>query len=279
MANRIVCIGDVHGRSDLLVLLHTRIKDAYGDIPVYLTGDLIDRGPDSKGVIEYSIQNNFKSVIGNHDAWLCRLITKGEFDSFAIHNVMGGKKTIASYGSKLVKYAETTVRDLAVEFSGLVPAHHRDWLGQLPYYRRVQLDSGEIYWILHAGLTNIGADAFYHESADDEDLMDHFNRYERASDLLIWTQPSFPSSVITNGKKKIRGSDKDLNPRDNLYHFENNAVQIFGHCVRKEPIYDSHYIAIDTGCGTKSPEKLTAVILPEKIFISVGDGDLPNLWV
>ena len=55
---RSYAIGDIHGHLDLLIEAHARIaNDALAvddiDAPIIHVGDLVDRGPDSKGVIEY----------------------------------------------------------------------------------------------------------------------------------------------------------------------------------------------------------------------------------
>ena len=58
---RVYAVGDIHGRADLLAQLQEQIlADAAGRPParqtiVYL-GDYVDRGPDSKGVIDFLIK-------------------------------------------------------------------------------------------------------------------------------------------------------------------------------------------------------------------------------
>ncbi len=47
-------IGDIHGHLDLLQRAHDLIRAdqvAHGTAPVVHIGDLIDRGPDSRGVV------------------------------------------------------------------------------------------------------------------------------------------------------------------------------------------------------------------------------------
>ncbi|MFN7268755.1 MAG: metallophosphoesterase, partial [Cereibacter sp.] len=55
---RSYAIGDIHGQIGLLALAHDRIardRRLTGDAqaPVIHVGDLVDRGPDSRGVVEY----------------------------------------------------------------------------------------------------------------------------------------------------------------------------------------------------------------------------------
>ena len=60
-------IGDIHGCVNTLELLVRRIKEVYGDIDIYATGDLIDRGNNSPQAIDFVIENEIHPVLGNHD--------------------------------------------------------------------------------------------------------------------------------------------------------------------------------------------------------------------
>ena len=74
---RYYAIGDIHGQLEQLRAAHARIEEdrqACGDdtaLTIHL-GDLVDRGPDSRGVIEYllnGIENGAPWIVvkGNHD--------------------------------------------------------------------------------------------------------------------------------------------------------------------------------------------------------------------
>ena len=49
--------GDIHGCFYTLKKLHTRVKEIYGEIDFYATGDLVDRGNYSPEAVEYVIEN------------------------------------------------------------------------------------------------------------------------------------------------------------------------------------------------------------------------------
>jgi serine/threonine protein phosphatase 1 len=76
---RVYAVGDIHGRSDLLIETLARIDEDLERRPirfpleVYL-GDYIDRGPDSKGVIDLLairlVRNQAVCLRGNHEALL-----------------------------------------------------------------------------------------------------------------------------------------------------------------------------------------------------------------
>ena len=69
----IYAIGDIHGHLDLLLQAHERIaRDGGRDARIVHLGDLIDRGPDSRGVVEHLMQGQAAGrdwivLRGNHD--------------------------------------------------------------------------------------------------------------------------------------------------------------------------------------------------------------------
>jgi serine/threonine protein phosphatase 1 len=98
MKPRTIAIGDIHGCSAAFDALLTAIRPRHDDLIVTL-GDYINRGPNSKGVIERLIE--FKTrcrlvpLLGNHDQRLLEA-------RFGLHRMswigMGGLATLASYG-------------------------------------------------------------------------------------------------------------------------------------------------------------------------------------
>lgn len=63
-SNKILCVGDIHG---CLSTLKALIAKAGPVSQIISVGDLIDRGPDSLGVIKYCIENNIQVCLGNHE--------------------------------------------------------------------------------------------------------------------------------------------------------------------------------------------------------------------
>ena len=104
---RAYAIGDVHGRLDLLEDILLQIEEDIGNCPdksnhIVFLGDLIDRGPSSRGVIEKLIdyrpdnaQCHF--IMGNHEEVLVRGL-RGEPDQLDNWLKHGGDATAESYG-------------------------------------------------------------------------------------------------------------------------------------------------------------------------------------
>jgi len=140
-------IPDIHGYSGTLqALIEEQIKPSRNDT-IYFLGDYIDRGPDSKGVIDYIINlkeddYNIRTLRGNHEDYLVRT-----FDNETVHrNILG-----ISYRNKLrkewFKYGgKETLDSFHVSDVHDVPAKYITWMRELEYY--IKLDS---HILVHAG--------------------------------------------------------------------------------------------------------------------------------
>jgi len=102
MPARVIAIGDVHGCSRALDSLLGAIGPAGDDLFVPL-GDYVDRGPDSRGVIERLIELSatcrVNPLLGNHEMMMLSALK----DRVTYHNWLscGGDATLESYGGSL----------------------------------------------------------------------------------------------------------------------------------------------------------------------------------
>src|SRR4051812_578872 len=65
---RTLIIGDVHGCLDELKdLLDVAATEGMPE-QIILVGDLVAKGPDSQGVLQFARQRGIRAVLGNHDA-------------------------------------------------------------------------------------------------------------------------------------------------------------------------------------------------------------------
>ena len=99
MPNRVIAIGDIHGCADALDALLRAISPDPTDTVVTL-GDYIDRGPDSRRVLEILLAHAERCqlipLLGNHEEALIDALR----DVAALKRwlVLGGAKTLRSYG-------------------------------------------------------------------------------------------------------------------------------------------------------------------------------------
>lgn len=154
---RAYAVGDVHGRLDLLDALLDRIAADHSarggparPLLVFL-GDLIDRGPDSRGVVDRVLNGplpGFRTitVCGNHEEVLLRLLAgeKGLLHQW-LH--FGGDLCIASYGGDPLLYQSVEEERALSLLRALIPAEHQTFLAGLADTFRF----GD-YLFVHAGI-------------------------------------------------------------------------------------------------------------------------------
>ena len=151
---RVYAIGDVHGRLDLLDALLEAVADddaarEGAQSRTILLGDLVDRGPDSRGVVErarlLARQPDFDVLGGNHeDMFLLSFRKEGALRSFLRY---GGRETLLSYGMDPDLLHEGTLAEVQAAMIDLVPDEHRRFLDTLEDSIRV----GD-YLFVHAGI-------------------------------------------------------------------------------------------------------------------------------
>jgi len=159
---RAYAIGDIHGHIGKLRDAHDLIdtdRRAIGDLraPVIHVGDLVDRGPKSKAVIEFLIDGrdrgeNWSVLKGNHDRMFERfMVDPGSRDVQLrdglawLHPALGGRATLESYGLKSTVYSDPW--EVHAEALKLVPERHVAFLQSLPLWMRV----GQAIFV-HAGI-------------------------------------------------------------------------------------------------------------------------------
>lgn len=152
---RVYCIGDIHGRADLLQQLHEKILSDAGDYSgkktiVYL-GDYVDRGEQSRQVIELLLCDplpGFEPVYlqGNHEQAMLSFIDYPE--AAASWLSLGGRETLNSYGITLAHIpGRHEVVELAQRLDQELPAAHRDFLQNCSDSWRCGS-----YYFVHAGI-------------------------------------------------------------------------------------------------------------------------------
>jgi len=143
MKNRWI-IPDIHGSLKTLQALINYMIVPKKDDELFFLGDFIDRGPDSKGVIDYVMELEKKHkvdyLVGNHE-FFC--IKSFEEDSkrrlFSLKpyiqrewETYGGKETLKSFGVKRPKD---------------IPQMYIDWMNKGKYFIET-----EKYVLVHAGM-------------------------------------------------------------------------------------------------------------------------------
>lgn len=132
---RIYAVGDIHGRLDLFEALIAAIEEddaAAGpaDTTVILLGDLVDRGPDSAGVIararEWRRRRTVRILAGNHEEMFLKSFEKVETLRHFLR--FGGRETVLSYGIDRKTYQTASVEEVQRIMTQAVPAEDRRFM-------------------------------------------------------------------------------------------------------------------------------------------------------
>lgn len=218
---RVYALGDIHGQLGKLDDAHREIRadrERTGDgaAPVIHLGDLVDRGPDSRGVIDYLIDGigrgePWRVLKGNHDRMFADYVREAKQDARLraglsyVHPSIGGLATLASYG--VTRGLMTRDRDLALKASEAVPEAHLSFVDNLPIYHRA---GGFLF--VHAGIR------------PGIDLADQIE------DDLVWIREPFLSD------------DRD-----------HGFIVVHGHTPVDEATHRGNRVALDTGAGFGGP--------------------------
>lgn len=210
----VYAVGDIHGRLDLLNRMLALIRADAEDIDVdrrtiVFLGDYVDRGPESKGVIDRLLAGppeGFEQVclMGNHESWLLDFLVDCRAGAGWIAN--GGGATLESYGAPVSRglgfgLGLGRLESARSAFVQAMPEAHRAFLSGLELMWR----SGD-YAFVHAGVRPGLA-------LDDQDPQD-----------LLWIRRDF------------------LEAEDDF-----GAVVVHGHTIVDAPDERANRIGLDTG--------------------------------
>ncbi|QST02263.1 serine/threonine protein phosphatase (plasmid) [Pontibacillus sp. ALD_SL1] len=220
---RNIIISDIHGCYNTFMNLLNLVQYTTGQDHLILLGDYIDRGPRSKEVIDWIINEketgHVTALRGNHEemflSWLHEPIQP---NSIYLHPDNGGKKTIKSYLKPRGIYSYKEYAQEAMK--SYYPQHIR-FFEELPFYYE---DKHAIY--VHAGV----------------DL-----------NLRDWKNSS--DSWFTSSRERFW---KSSNPHDKTIIFGHTPV-CFLHDSDAPYTFEDNRIAIDGGCSYK--RQLNALIV------------------
>jgi serine/threonine protein phosphatase 1 len=180
-----IFIGDVHGCVKTLKALIEKINPTKEDI-IRFTGDLIDRGPSSKQVLDFIISKQlegyfWESILGNHEAilleWDCTKDEKEKGSTLKWWIGNGGYETIRSFG-------------------GNIGDDYISWIKNLPEY----IIEEDII-LVHAGLNFLWTDPIKHMIDEAKEVK--LKYYSPFNHLWIRTSNIVPSAL--QGKILITG--------------------------------------------------------------------------
>lgn len=217
-------IGDIHG---CLSTLQALIAKAGPVDQIISVGDLIDRGPDSLGVVKYCIDNNIQVCLGNHEFMAIEAISKYIGPDYPYKRMdLLDSDWFANGGSGV--FDSCSKEDLQFML---------DYFKSLPIYIKTDYTHNELPVVIsHTCLNNYAYDIL---NATQDDLRTH-------AESFVWSR-----TQAVNIAKFF-----------NIYgHTPTDYLDIKGAVPRISPTG----INLDTGCVYQNNidrGKLTAVLLP-----------------
>lgn len=148
-------IGDIHGCLDLYRGLEDKIIEDAAGAPalLILVGDLIDRGPDSAGVITHAMgpaPSGMERItlMGNHEQMMLSFLKAPRAQIRWLE--YGGQTTLTSYGIGAAQMGNFSLpeAELSEKLQSQIPAEHIAWIKALPGAVRL----GDRYFISHSGI-------------------------------------------------------------------------------------------------------------------------------
>jgi serine/threonine protein phosphatase 1 len=187
--SRFYVIGDIHGRLDLLEriieLINFDIKERGNECLIVTLGDYIDRGPNSRGVVDRLLNNpfsgNFIPLKGNHEALLQNFLDNPE--AGASWWRLGGWETLKSYGvAAKPRMTRRGFTKIATKLREALSPQQVEFFNSL----KTSLTVGD-YFLCHAGVRPGRA----LDLQDEEDL--------------LWIRDDFLSAQVDFGKIVVHG--------------------------------------------------------------------------
>ena len=224
--NDMYVIGDVHGHYDKLIALINKLPNKFKS-KICFVGDLIDRGPDSKKVVDLVKEHNYDCVLGNHEQ-MCIEFRGNPY------NMTGGygQSTLNPFGSNGGVLTLDSYGDL-----GLLQNDIETFFTKLPIFKHypIKNSDGKSLIVTHSCCLN------YINDIKDFENFDHID-----IDDIIWNRDIQYINSIKESK---------------------NYFNIFGHTITNEPIINEKFAAIETGVANKYGGKLTCLAYPSmKIY-------------
>ncbi|MDB4330196.1 fructose-bisphosphatase class III [bacterium] len=209
-----IVIGDVHGCFKTMEALLKRLPDD----KIFFVGDLIDRGPRSKQVVQFLIDHpEMQCTKGNHEDWALSVLGNATFSEVCswTHPRNGGQATITSY-----ELAREGSDKSDKSYCQLLPVEHEDYLKSLPIF----IEEGDLF-ISHTAYCGFD-----------------WNSKEQWEDMKTWDKRRGLLWYRGDAKKVIKDGKE-------FFH-------IFGHSPVPGAEIGEFYANIDTGACFDHPESL-----------------------
>lgn len=254
-------IGDVHGMLAPLEALIDAVDETDPEAELLFAGDYVNRGPDSRGVLELlSDIDGARFIRGNHDD-IFDLVVNGAcyaphpgypdaITAFASFQQFGLDRTLVSYGVDPLDVARVAARPTPEDVARLcsvVPEHHRRFIRELP----VLIDEPDLF-VAH-GYWNPGW------TIDAPSILERIAIEPRLRVQLLWSRYE-PEEVARNKPWTKRGFFGHT-PVDGYPEYQRGGDLL--------PVVGPQITLLDTACALIHNGRLTAVCHEARTLLQV----------
>ena len=182
-------ISDIHGCADTFIALLSKIGFNKED-ELYLLGDLIDRGPKTKELINEVLQLRAQGyfvecLLGNHEALMLEAL-QNQHAQRDLWLQNGGAETLESYFQRGIP---------------IIPSSHLDFFERLHFYKKIPG-----YILVHAGLNFYAQDPF----SDKEAMLwirgwyRNLDRQWLGEQVIVHGHTPIPTTQITKSLENLK---------------------------------------------------------------------------
>jgi serine/threonine protein phosphatase 1 len=234
-------IPDIHGYAKTLkALIEEQIRPSKSD-ELYFLGDYIDRGPDSKGLIDYLMKlkasgYNARFLKGNHEDFCIQCCE----EEHKLKSFMGFRQTNVKKADWFKYGGKETLKSFKVTDLKKFPAEYLDWMRKLEYY----IEVGNVI-LVHAGL-----------NFDEDDIF-------KDKEFMLWAR-EFQVKPEKIGNRKV------------IHGHVPVSHEFIDFCVRKGTY---NFVDLDNGVYIRNKQgfgNLTALELNSDILLIQSNLDEPE---
>lgn len=203
----IYALSDIHGCYKTLQKLLQQLEDCSTENTYYFLGDYIDRGPDSKAVLDFLINfrnHNNRVVIlrGNHEQMMLDTFKDSNLSNCSLWEQNGCKATLQNFGVPSGDY----------NLSKYVPLKYIEFIESLPHFAEY-----DQFLLAHAGFNFHSGDPF------------------NDTDSMLWTRFDDYDKTLSKGKTVIHGhTQRPLDQILKTIKNKSNVISIDSGCVYKK---------------------------------------------
>lgn len=231
---RILAVGDIHGCAKELSELIKKVDPKRDDLVIFL-GDYVDRGPDSRAVIDQILDLSGRcevvGLMGNHEQMFLDFLDSPDSIGAGLFILNGGASTLARYATPQLE-----------DGSYVIPEEHLVFLRGLKIFFQTQ-----DHLFVHAGVPVHKRDLSLLDADEDRET-------------CLWTRGSFLTQDIPFTKTVVHGHTPLMKPERRARRVNVDTGCVFGGALTAYDVSLDRFIAVSRQGKSAVGEKRDQVL-------------------